>query len=149
MLPNPQHPPVGPPQRAVHPRVAGLVPRNLLEPKRRIPLGPRPVPGTPMPETAIHKHGQPRPGKYKIRTHPKGRARHSVRAVFRLTHDPGPLHSSFCILNSDFKVPSPPPNPVRPQQPRQRHLRLLVPAAANPRHHLRPLLFGKHIRHLV
>ena len=44
-------------------------------------------------------------------------------------------------------MPPPAGNSIRAQQPRQRQFRVLVPATANPRHHLETFCFGKDIRH--
>ena len=58
MLPNPKHPPIGLPQGAVHPPVAGFVPGEFLFPKRTVAGGLRAVLGTAVPETTVHKDGE-------------------------------------------------------------------------------------------
>ncbi len=117
MLPNPHHLPPVRPQRPRHQPVPRLVPRQLRAPERPVLLRHRPMPGTPMPETAIHEHRHPFLPKHKIRL---------------------PEHPL---------IPPPPRDPLPPKPPRQRQLRRLVPPRPHPRHHLRPLLFGEDVSH--
>jgi len=67
VFPNPQHPPIGPPQGARHEFVARDVPGKFPAPERRIALRLCSMLWTAVPETAVHKQCQPRLSENKIR----------------------------------------------------------------------------------
>ena len=117
MFPQPQHLPAGAAQRACHQTVPRPVPRDFVPPKRRV--GPRhpAVPGTPMPETAVHKHRQPPGAKEKIRT---------------------PEHP---------QIPPPARYAVDAEEPRQHQLRVPVPPAPDPAHDVRPFFWREDVCH--
>jgi hypothetical protein len=146
MLPNPNHAPAGPTQAEHHVPIPRHVRRQLLPPKpfarpqcRRAlgfaarhgrhrtfpqPTGRRRMERTPMPETTVHKHRHPLPGKNEIRSHPE--------------------NPNSRLRNPNLKMPSPSRQPRPTQQPRQRQLRIPVAARPNPRHHRRALGHGEH-----
>ncbi len=105
VLPNPQYPPAGPPQGAGHKPVARDVAGEFLFPKRTVAGGLGSVLGTAMPETAVHKHREPRLPENKIRTNTKGRARHSVRAAFG-RQTPGAQGTARPTSNLDLSAPA-------------------------------------------
>jgi hypothetical protein len=67
MLPNPHHPPPALAQGAVHEPIPRPVRRQFLAPKRTVGDRQIRMPGTAMPEAAIHKHGQPIAAKNEVR----------------------------------------------------------------------------------
>lgn len=67
VLPDSQHLPARPPQRAVHQPVTLLVPGKLAPPERAVVLGLRFMLWTAMPETAVHKHRELELGKNEVR----------------------------------------------------------------------------------
>ena len=58
MLPNPKNAPLGRPQRPRHQEVARLVAGEFIFPERAVAFWLRPMLGTTMPETAVHKDGE-------------------------------------------------------------------------------------------
>lgn len=141
MFPDAQHAPIGPPQGAVHPPVAGDVPGEFLFPESAVALRLRAVFWTTMPETTVHEEREPRLLKNEIRPDREfqGRAALLRRLDFWAARQHGPTEN--------LNLPPPAADLVRPQQPGQHHLRGLVPARADARHHLRTLRFGKDISH--
>jgi len=117
VLPNPKDAPACPAQGAVHQPVAGLVAGELLLPKRTVAGGLRAMPGTPMPETAVHKHCEPRLPENKIR------------------------------FAEDFLIPPPSGDLIAPEKLCERYFRGLVATPTNQAHHFRTLRFGEDIRH--
>ncbi len=146
-LPNSNDAPAGFAQRSRHPLVALLIGQQLAPPEGAVVFRLCGVPGTPMPETTVHENRRARSAKNKIRPNRK-----PPPAAFPLP----PLHSAFCILHfkfilpsafPDFQVPPPALDAMLAQQSCQRQLRLLVAAAANPRHHFGALRLGENISH--
>jgi hypothetical protein len=154
MLPHTQHTPACSSQRADHQAITRHVPRQLSLPERAVVRRLIAMFRTAMPEAAIHEEREFKFGKNKIRSNAKGRARHSVRAVFgqgraallrRLEVWAARQHGP----TANFHMPPPAADAMPPHQHRQRQFRVLVPAPTNPRHHFRPLRLGKNVRHLI
>ena len=141
VFPNTEDTPPCPAQGLVHKPVTGLVAGKFLLPKRTVAGGLRAMLGTIMPEAAIHKNREPRLPENKIRPNTKtGRAVLPRRRDIWAAQQRGPT--------SNLNVPPPAGNFVPTQQFCQRQFRVLVPAPANPRHHLRPLRLGENITSL-
>ena len=75
MFPDPENPPAGPPQGAVHQSVAGFVAGEFPMPERPVVCWLGAVFGAGMPETAVHEHCEPRLPENKIRPHAKSSLR--------------------------------------------------------------------------
>ena len=143
VLPDSQHPPAGPAQRPVHPPVPRHVRGEFLAPERPVSLRLRPMPGTPMPETPVHKHRQPQLGKNKVRTNCKPRAEgRESRAG-----NPPALGARLSTLDHQLHLPPPPRDPIRPEHPHQRQFRVRIPARPDARHNVAALGLGEHVRH--
>jgi hypothetical protein len=164
MFPDPQHPPAGRPQSPRHQKIPRPVAGKFILPKRAVAFRLRCMPRTAVPETAVHKQSQPRPPENKIRTNRKSaecgvrsaewnrrrpKCRNIPHSAFRNPHCHPPLpaipHSA--LRNPHWNLPPPAGDFVSAKPSGQRNLRGLVPARTDARHHLRPLLFGKHISH--
>jgi hypothetical protein len=117
VLPNAENMPASPTQCAGNEPVTRLVAGNLIAPERRIVLGLGAMLGTTMPETTIHKQCEPHLPENKIR------------------------------LAEYFLIPPPASDLVSSEKLCERDFRGFVPTPANPRHHFRTLLFGKHVSH--
>src|ERR1019366_3534867 len=70
VFPNPQDPPVGPPQGARHQKITRSVAGKFIFPKGAVGFRLGRVLGAAMPETAVHEDRQLELGKNKIGTHP-------------------------------------------------------------------------------
>ena len=148
-FPDADDTPAGFPQRAVHDQIPLLVRRQLALPERTIVLRLRCVFWAAVPETAVHEKSETHLLENEIWFDVKGRAVLPRR----------PISGRAALLRrrevwaaqqrgpTNFNVPPPSADAMRSQQLRQRQFRVLVPAPANPRHHLGTLLFGKDISH--
>ena len=83
MFPDPSHPPAPGAEKASDLPVARPITGELRPPERRIVLRLGGMPGTPVPETAVHKHRQPKPGKNKVRLARQRRTAPPTRDPFR------------------------------------------------------------------
>jgi len=106
MFPHAQHAPDRAAQRARHERVTSLVADDFFPPPRRPICGPRRMFGAAVPKTTIHKNREFDFPENKI------------------------------WFAEDGLIAPPAVDAMRPQKYCQRKFRVLVPAPANPRHHL-------------
>lgn len=116
-FPDAQHPPALPAQGLIDQQVPRPVGRQLGLPEQAIVFGFGGMAGTAMPETAIHKHRQPRPAKDKIR------------------------------FAKDFLTPPPARHPVPPQQHDERQFRVPIPVRTDAGHDRRAFFPREDVRH--
>ena len=125
MFPDPQHTPALSAERPGDESVAGLIARQFFPPEDTVVRGTRSVFGAPVPETAIHKHRDPRMFDDEIRT-------------------------LLEIPNSAFRTPNlnlPPlsRDALRPKHAHQRQLSVSVSKRANAGHHFAAPGFGENV----
>ncbi|MDB6020689.1 MAG: hypothetical protein JWQ04_546 [Pedosphaera sp.] len=159
VFPDAEDAPAGAAQGSVDEAVAVAVGGEFFAPVGAVARGPGAVPGAGVPEAAVHKQGEPELGKDEIGAHFEsartgiwfGRERthrtQSRRAVCAKGVRPARRTRHSAFHTPHFDVSSPAGDFLAAQDGHEGKLGLLVPPAANPRHHLGTFLLCEDVGH--